>query len=53
MRQMSFFEFLQMAEAVGYDPCDFIEELNSSKSLSLPTRKKEARGAKNKKAKKT
>ena len=53
MRQMSFFEFLEMAEAVGYDPCDFIEELNSSKSLSLPTRKREAQRAKNKKAKKT
>lgn len=33
MRRMNFIEFIEMAHAVGYDPCDFIKEFESSKKI--------------------
>lgn len=33
MRRMNFIEFIEMAEAVGYNPCTFIKEFKSRKKL--------------------
>ena len=32
-RRMNFIEFIEMAEAVGYDPCTFIKEFRSRKKV--------------------
>lgn len=32
-RRMNFIEFIDMAKAVGYDPCDFIKEFNSRRKI--------------------
>lgn len=32
-RRMNFIEFIEMAEAVGYNPCTFIKEFKSGKKV--------------------
>lgn len=32
-RRMNFIEFIEMAEAVGYNPCTFIKEFKSRKKV--------------------
>ena len=32
-RRMNFIEFIEMAEAVGYNPCTFIKEFKSRKKI--------------------